>query len=80
MDITDNIVTVIKCLAYDIQLAEWPLNFVSDLSLASEKQRPLIIQSVLNITKYMVGSNIYFLTNYGLTRAEINTLYDLAIN
>lgn len=28
----------------------------------------------------MIGSNRYFLTNYGLTRAEIDVMYDLIYN
>jgi hypothetical protein len=46
-DLTRNLIVIVKCLKYNVPLADWPLNFVTDLDLNPKgKQFPLIMETL----------------------------------
>lgn len=80
MGLTPDIVACIRAMANNRPTAEYPLAALSQIDPTNAKMRPLIIDTVMNVSQYMIGSNRYFLMKFGASRAQIDTVYEFIYN
>jgi hypothetical protein len=76
MGLTADIVACVRAMANNRPTAEYPLAALSQIDPTNKDMQPLIIDTVMNVSQYMIGSNRYFLMNFGATRAQIDTVYE----